>query len=171
MHPPAAVGVVTRPVTPFTTGRPTARNDIKTGSVLARYERQFVDGFRGFFRGPPPGTSKCHPRGSQSHKLQGHDPPHRQQEIVRGRASPAYSRRNPPTHGPRARAAELRWTSATRWVCHMPSFPRPRLAIRATCAPVGPGRTRPWSVHPQRSWLVGKAGHTMAACGWNKIIV
>ena len=90
---------------------------------------------------------------TQSHKLQGHDPPHRQQEIVRRRASLAYSRRNPPTHGPRARAAELRWTSATRWsvTCHY--FPRVQLAIRATCAPVG--RIRPWSVHPQRSWLVG----------------
>ena len=46
-----------------------------------------------FFKDPPPGTSKYHPRCSQSHKLQGHAPPHRHKEIVRGRASPAYSRR------------------------------------------------------------------------------
>ena len=64
---------------------------LKIGS--ARHERQFVGGTRGGFRAPLADTCGCHPGCSHSHKLQGRDPPHRQQEIVRGRASPACSRR------------------------------------------------------------------------------
>ena len=41
----------------------------------------------------------------------------------KGAGEPGILSPNPPTHGPRARAAKLRWTSAARWVCHMPLFP------------------------------------------------
>ena len=52
MLPPAAVGVVTRPLPRLRlVDRPLNRSFLKTGSVLARYERQFVDGSRVFFRG------------------------------------------------------------------------------------------------------------------------
>ena len=33
-----------------------------------------------------------------------------------GAGEPGMLSPSPPTHGPLARAAELRWTSATRWV-------------------------------------------------------
>ena len=71
-----------------------------------------------------------------------------------GAGEPGMLSPSPPTHGPLARAAELRWTSATRWVCPVPLFeiiyfPLVRLAIRATCAPVRPGRIRPGAFkHP-----------------------
>ena len=58
----------------------------------------------------------------------------------------------PPTHGPLARAAGLRGQRKPigSVPCHY--FPRVRLAIRATCAPVRPGRIghciqiRPWAI-------------------------
>ena len=130
MLPPAAVGVVTRPLQPRLrlVDPPLVLKDRLGPSTIRAAVRRRVPGFfpRARLRAPIGAIAlqlRCHSRGSQSHKLQGHAPPHRQQEIVRGRASPAYSRRNPPTHGPRARAAELRWTSAAHWVCHMPLFP------------------------------------------------
>ena len=40
-----------------------------------------------------------------------------------GAGEPGMLSPSPPTHGPLARAAELRWTSATRWVGPVPFFP------------------------------------------------
>ena len=40
-----------------------------------------------------------------------------------GAGEPGMLSPSPPTHGPLARAAELRWTSATHWVCPVPLFP------------------------------------------------
>ena len=85
----------------------TDRSFLKTGSVPARCERQFVDGSRVFFSGArlrAPAGAIIEALSCTNFSLsQGHDPPNRQQEIVRGRASPAYSRRNPlpPTCVPR----------------------------------------------------------------------
>ena len=107
------------------------------------------------FRGPRPGTSGCHPRGSRSHKLQGHDPPHRQQEIVRGWASPAYYRRTRRRTAPRLEPPSCAGLAQPvgSVTCHY--FPRVQLAIRATCAPLGarrwdqvPGRIRPGVFDP-----------------------
>ena len=89
------------------------------------------------------GTNRCHPRCSQSHKLHGHDPPYCHQEVAWGRVSPACSRR--------ARRRTAPWLEPLSYAgpaqpvgsvpCHY--FPLVRLAIRATCAPVRPGRMRP----------------------------
>ena len=46
-----------------------------------------------------------------------------------GAGEPGMISPSPPTHGPLARAAELRWTSATRWVCPVPLFPCSRLRV------------------------------------------
>ena len=112
----------------------------------------------GFFSGAPPGTDGCHPRGSQSHKLHGHDPPYCHQEVAWGRVSPACSRR--------ARRRTAPWLEPLSYAgpaqpvesvpCHY--FPRVRLAIRATCAPVRPGRIRPGAFAcPAAPW--GKSTH------------
>ena len=41
----------------------------------------------------------------------------------KGAGEPGILSPNPPTHGPRARAAELRGPARAHWVCHVPLFP------------------------------------------------
>ena len=173
------------PCTPFynwcPVDRPLVLQDQLSPTTIRAAVRQQVPGF---FSGARlrvfKFTDGILARGSQSHKLQGHDPPHRQQEIVRGRASPAYSRRNPPTHGPRARAAELRWTSTARWVCHMPLFPSSAVSHPGDMRAGGTRSDKTLERYRyrspptvQRSWSVGncKAGHMTTAYSWNKSIV
>ena len=93
-----------------------------------------------------------------------------------GAGEPGMLSPSPQTHGPLARAAELRWTSTAQPVGSVPChyFPLVRLAIRATCALVRPaaGRIRPMlslrtyrngaKIYIQTFLGKGMAGATMA---------
>ena len=78
----AAVGVGQMTMTPFTTGRSTARFSRPAGS---QHDTSGSASTGPLFQGPPPGTSRCHPRGSQCRRAAGG-------EIARVASPPAAPR-------------------------------------------------------------------------------
>ena len=63
-----------------------------------------------------------------------------------GAGEPGMLSPSPPTHGPLARAAELRWTSATRWVCPVPLFPFSTVSHPGDMRAGGTRSDKAWSI-------------------------
>ena len=63
-----------------------------------------------------------------------------------GAGEPGMLSPSPPTHGPLARAAELRWTSATRWVCPVPLVPFSTVSHPGDMRAGGTRSDQAWSV-------------------------
>ena len=63
-----------------------------------------------------------------------------------GAGEPGMLSPSPPTHGPLARAAELRWTSATRWVRPVPLFPSSTVSHPGDMRAGGTRSDKAWSI-------------------------